>query len=103
MPHTPQNTLPHLTGPEILAKLTTILVELLHVDPSQVVPEAYFMPRTVPDGAVSIPDLGADSLDHLEITMAIESDFDLTIPDSDAEKILTVQNAVDYLLARKVF
>ena len=101
MPHTPNNTLPPLTGPEILVKLTTILVELLHVDPEQVVPEAHFMPRTVRD--VSIPDLGADSLDHLEITMAIESEFALSIPDEDAENILTVQQAVDYLIAHKVF
>ena len=103
MPHTPNTSLPHLTGPEILAKLTTILVELLHVDPDQVVPEARFMPRTEPGGAVSIPDLGADSLDHLEITMALEEEFGLNIPDAEAESILTVQQAVDYLLAHKVF
>lgn len=103
MPHTPNNTLPPLTGPEILAKLTAILVELLHVDPAQVIPEAHFMPRTVPGSSVSLPHLGADSLDHLEITMAIESEFDLTIPDSDAENIITVQQAIDYLLAHKVF
>ena len=103
MPHTPNNTLPHLTGPEILAKLTTILVDLLHVDPVQVVPEAHFMPRTVPAGAAPLPHLGADSLDHFEITMAIESEFGLSIPDEEAENILTVQQAVDHLLAHKVF
>ncbi len=103
MPHTPNNTLPHLTGPEILAKLTAILVDLLHVDPAQVVPAAHFMPRTRPSGMVSTPDLGADSLDQLEITMAIESEFALSIPDEDAENILTVQQAVDYLIAHKVF
>jgi len=103
MPHTPNNTLPPLTGPEILAKLTTILVDLLHVDPSQVVPSAHFMPRPIPGGDVSRPDLGADSLDQLEITMAIESEFALSIPDEDAENILTVQQAVDYLIAHKVF
>lgn len=103
MPHTPNNTLPKLTGPEILAKLTTILVELLHVDPAEVIPEAHFMSRTIP-GVVNSPShLGADSLDHLEITMAIETEFGLNIPDSDAENILTVQQAVDYLLAHKVF
>jgi len=100
MPHTPNNTLPHLTGPEILAKLTTILVDLLHVDPAQVVPAAHFMPRP---GASPLPHLGADSLDHLEITMAIESEFGLSIPDEEAETILTVQQAVDYLLSHKVF
>lgn len=103
MPLTPQNTLPILTGPEILAKLTTILVELLHVDPEQVEPAAYFMRSTVPGGGGNAPDLGADSLDHLEITMAIEEEFALTIPDEDAENILTVQQAVDYLIAHKVF
>lgn len=103
MPHTPQNTLPHLTGPEILAKLTTILVELLHVGEDEVIPEAHFMPGTKPGFAASIPDLGADSFDHLEIIMAVEEEFALTIPDSEAENIHTVQQAVDYLLAHKVF
>lgn len=103
MPLTPQNTLPILTGPEILAKLTTILVELLHVDPSQVVPSAHFMRSTVPGGGGNAPDLGADSLDHLEILMACETEFNLSIPDADMEKLLTVQQAVDYLIAHKVF
>jgi len=103
MPHTPNNTLPKLTGPEILAKLTAILVELLHVDPAEVIPAAHFMPRTVPAGSVSTPHLGADSLDHLEIIMATETEFGISIPDADAEQILTVQQAVDYLLAHKVF
>lgn len=101
MPHTPQYTLPLLTGPEILAKLTTILVELLHVEPEQVVPEAYFMKVLQHQGQP--PSLGADSLDQLEILMACETEFGLSIPDADMEKLFTVQNAVDYLLAHKVF
>jgi acyl carrier protein len=103
MPHTPNNTLPKLTGPEILAKLTAILVELLHVDPAEVIPAAHFMPRTVPAGSASIPHLGADSLDHLEIIMATETEFGISIPDENAEELLTVQHTIDYLLTRKVF
>jgi acyl carrier protein len=47
-----------------------------------------------------IEDLGADSLDIVEMVMAIEKEFDIEIPDEDAEKIATVQNAIDYILAR---
>jgi acyl carrier protein len=51
-----------------------------------VVPEASF-----------VDDLGADSLDQVELIMAMEEDFDISIPDEDAEKIGTVQNAIDYI------
>ena len=44
-----------------------------------------------------IDDLGADSLDTVELVMALEEEFDIEIPDEDAEKIATVQNAVDYI------
>ncbi|MCG8513395.1 MAG: acyl carrier protein [Halanaerobiales bacterium] len=63
-----------------------IVVEELGVDPEEVTPEASF-----------IDDLGADSLDVVELVMAFENEFDIEIPDEDAEKIKTVQDAVDYI------
>ena len=48
-----------------------------------------------------VEDLGADSLDTVELIMALEEEFDAEIPDEDAEKITTVQNAIDYALAHK--
>ena len=71
---------------EIFAKVKKIIVEQLSVDESEVVPEAMF-----------IDDLGADSLDIVELIMALEEEFDIEIPDSSAEKIATVGNAVDYI------
>lgn len=67
-------------------KVKEIIVEQLGVDPTQVTPEAHF-----------IDDLGADSLDTVELVMAFEEEFGVEIPDEDAEKIATVQNAIDYL------
>lgn len=63
-----------------------IVAEQLGVDIEKVVPEASF-----------IDDLGADSLDTVELVMALEEEFDQEIPDEDAEKIRTVQNAIDYI------
>ena len=63
-----------------------IIVDQLGVDEKQVNSEASF-----------IDDLGADSLDTVELVMALEEEFDIEIPDEDAEKIATVQNAVDYI------
>lgn len=74
---------------DILAKLSTILVELLGVEPSKIVPTADFC-----------QDLHADSLDHVEIIMAVEEEFGIDIPDDDAEKIKTVQDAITYLHTR---
>lgn len=71
---------------DILAKLSTILVELLGVEPSKIVPTADFY-----------QDLHADSLDHVEIIMAVEEEFGIDIPDDDAEKIKTVEDAITYL------
>lgn len=51
----------------------------------------------VVSGASFVKDLGADSLDTVELVMAFEEEFDIEIQDEDAEKILTVQNAVDYI------
>ena len=67
-------------------KVVEIIIDQLGVDEKQVKTEASF-----------IDDLGADSLDTVELVMALEEEFDIEIPDEDAEKIATVQNAVDYI------
>lgn len=67
-------------------KVKSIIAEQLEVDPVKVVSEAKFD-----------SDLSADSLDVVELVMAFEEAFDIEIPDEDAEKILTVQQAVDYI------
>lgn len=67
-------------------KVIKIICEQLDVPVDDVVPEASF-----------VDDLGADSLDQVELIMAMEEDFDISIPDEDAEKIGTVQNAIDYI------
>jgi len=65
-------------------KMIDIIVEQLSVDRDKVVPGASF-----------VDDLGADSLDLVELIMAMEEEFDVEIPDEEAEKIVTVQNASD--------
>ncbi|OGC80235.1 MAG: acyl carrier protein [candidate division Zixibacteria bacterium RBG_16_43_9] len=67
-------------------KVKEIIVEQLGVDPAQVTPEASF-----------VNDLGADSLDTVELVMALEEEFNLEIPDEDAEKITTVGQAIEYI------
>ena len=67
-------------------KVKEIIVDQLGVDEKQEKSEASF-----------IDDLGADSLDTVELVMALEEEFDIEIPDEDAEKIASVQNAVDYI------
>lgn len=67
-------------------KVKQIIVEQLSVDEAQVEPSASF-----------VDDLGADSLDIVELVMAFEEAFDLEIPDEDAEKITTVRDAIDYI------
>ena len=67
-------------------KVKEVIVDQLGVDEKQVKSEASF-----------IDDLGADSLDTVELVMALEEEFDIEIPDEDAEKIASVQNAVDYI------
>lgn len=67
-------------------KIKAIIVEQLGVDESEVTPEAHF-----------IDDLGADSLDTVELVMALEEEFGIEISDEDAEKIQTVGDAVKYI------
>lgn len=67
-------------------RLIEIIAEQLGAEKSNVTPDASFM-----------DDLGADSLDTVELVMALEEEFDLEIPDSEAEKIRTVQDALNYL------
>ncbi|MDG6897025.1 acyl carrier protein [Actinobacillus delphinicola] len=67
-------------------RVKKIVVEQLGVKEEDVKPEASF-----------IEDLGADSLDTVELVMALEEEFDIEIPDEDAEKITTVQSAIDYV------
>lgn len=71
---------------EILQKVTSIVVEQLSVEATEVKPESSFA-----------NDLGADSLDVVELVMALEEEFDIEIPDEAAEQIATVQDAVDYI------
>ena len=68
------------------SRVTAIIVEKLGVDESEVTREASFT-----------NDLGADSLDTVELIMEFEKEFDITIPDEDAEQIATVGDAVDYV------
>ncbi len=74
----------------VAEKVKQIIVEQLGVDENQVDPTASF-----------VDDLGADSLDIVELVMAFEEAFDLDIPDDEAEKIKTVKDAVDYIEAKK--
>ena len=69
-------------------KIVKIICEQLDVPEKDVVPEASF-----------VDDLGADSLDQVELIMAMEEEFDVSIPDEDAEKIATVKDAIDYVKA----
>ena len=67
-------------------KVKSIIVEQLGVDEEEVTPDASF-----------VDDLGADSLDTVELVMALEEEFETEIPDEEAEKIDTVQKAIDYI------
>jgi len=75
--------------PGVEQKVKQIIVEQLGVDESQVDNSASF-----------VEDLGADSLDIVELVMAFEEAFEIEIPDEDAEKITTVKEAIDYIEAR---
>ncbi|HXP17984.1 MAG TPA: acyl carrier protein [Terriglobales bacterium] len=71
---------------EMAEKVKQIISEQLGVDENEVNPKASF-----------VDDLGADSLDQVELVMALEEAFEVEIPDEDAEKIRTVQDAIDYV------
>ncbi|HDP80353.1 MAG TPA: acyl carrier protein [Spirochaetes bacterium] len=69
-----------------LGKIKKIIVDQLGVDEADVTPEASF-----------VDDLGADSLDTVELVMALEEEFGIEIPDEDAEKLITVGDAMKYI------
>ena len=75
---------------EIRDKVYNIIVSKMGVNKDQIKPESKFS-----------DDLGADSLDNVELMMELESGFDVQIPDEDAEKIGTVQQAIDYIISKK--
>ena len=70
-------------------KVVEIIADQLDVDKESIVPEASF-----------VDDLGADSLDTVELVMALEEVFDIEIPDEEAEKITTVQQAIDKITSQ---
>ena len=74
----------------IEARVKKIIIEQLGVKEEQVTNEASF-----------VEDLGADSLDTVELVMALEEEFELEIPDEDAENITTVQQAIDYIASHQ--
>ena len=79
-----------MSSEEIFEKVRDIIVEQLGVDKETVTTESSF-----------IDDLGADSLDIVELIMALEEEFDTEIPDEDAEKISTVNDVIEYIKENK--
>jgi acyl carrier protein len=77
-----------MSNEELVQKVKDIIAESLGVKKAEVVPGASF-----------IDDLNADSLDIVELVMTIEKEFEIEIPDDEAEKIRTVQDAIDYIVA----
>ncbi len=78
-----------MTKEEVVEKLKTIVSDRLDVEKDQVTPEKSF-----------VEDLGADSLDIVELIMGIEEEFDIEIPDEDAEKLTSVGEAMKYTLEK---
>jgi acyl carrier protein len=78
-----------MTTDEIFARIKDLIVELLEIDEDEIKPAASFM-----------DDFGADSLDIIELLTAVEEAFKIEIPDEDAGKLQTVQNAMDYVAAK---
>lgn len=72
----------------IVERVTKLVCEQLGVEEKEVTPQASF-----------VEDLGADSLDTVELVMALEEEFETEIPDEEAEKITTVKEAIDYIQA----
>ena len=79
-----------MANAETVEALKALVAESLGISAEEIAPSASF-----------IDDLGADSLDIVELVMAIEKSFDIEIPDEDAEKIATVQDAIDYVSSQK--
>jgi acyl carrier protein len=77
------------TVEEKIKKVKQIVAEKLGVDEAKVIPQASF-----------VEDLGADSLDNVELVMELEHQFGIDIPDEEAQKIQTVQDAIDYVTAK---
>ena len=75
---------------DTLEKITEIIIDKLGVDSNKITENAKF-----------IDDLGADSLDTVELIMQFEEEFEIEIPDEDAEKILSVRQALDYIESKK--
>jgi acyl carrier protein len=74
---------------DIIQKITKVIVEKLGVTADQVKPTAAF-----------VEDLGADSLDQVELVMALEDEFDIEIPDEDAEKLKKVSDVISYVTSK---
>jgi acyl carrier protein len=79
-----------MTKEEILGKIKAVVAEKLNVGEDQVTSDAKF-----------VEDLGADSLDQVELIMALEDEFELKIPEEEAEKLTTVGAAVEYVSGKK--
>ena len=75
-----------MSSEEVFEKVKNVIIEQLGVAENNITMEASF-----------IDDLGADSLDIVELIMALEEEFDIEIPDADAEKVVTVGDVVDYI------
>lgn len=78
-----------MTKEEILAKVKNVISEKLNVGEDQVTTDAKF-----------VEDLGADSLDQVELIMALEDEFEIKVPEEEAEKLTTVGEAVAYILTK---
>ncbi|MBO7501546.1 MAG: acyl carrier protein [Fibrobacterales bacterium] len=78
-----------MTPEELSSKIKSVVVDKLGVKPEQVTDDANF-----------IDDLGADSLDLVELVMALEDEFDVEIPDEDAEKLKTVKTVLEYVQSK---
>ncbi len=75
-----------MSSEDVFEKVKNVIIEQLGVAENNITMEASF-----------IDDLGADSLDIVELIMALEEEFDIAIPDNDAEKVVTVRDVVDYI------
>lgn len=78
-----------MTEEELIKKITAVVVEKLSVKEEQVKIDSSF-----------VDDLGADSLDRVELVMALEDEFNIEIPDEDAEKLVKVSDAVEYVRSK---